>query len=204
MTRFGALALAVLTLALAACGDDDDDADGGSQPRAADQARTAAEENGAASETGGGSEGQDSQRKAPSLAQYIRRADPICRRAQVAIARRSTQYRDLTNRLALGKIKRQEYLRRSGELTEQSGEIAQRAVLDLKELPPPTSRREAIEAYLQGATAQSAILTAQGRAVRQGRDEEVAKLNRRSAKAGRDARNAARRVGFRICGGGRS
>ncbi len=212
MTRFGVLALAVLTLALMGCGDvADDDAGGGSQPPAADKAQTTAEESGTTAETdaedddrgaGGTSEGQGSAQEAPSLAEYIRRADRICRGAQAAIAHRSAEYRKLTAAVAQGKIEREEYLRRAGEQTERSGEIAQRAVVDLKELPQPTSRRDAIEAYLQGAATQSATLTAQGAALRQGDTEELAELNRRIAEASQQTRTAARRVAFRVCGGG--
>jgi hypothetical protein len=211
MTRFCALALA-LALVLAACGSDEDNADGGSQPRTSDQAQTAAHESPTTSKTDaepgasdnrkdGDDDAQSSDRDGPSLAEYIRGADRICRRAQLAIARRGSEYRDLAKAFSRGKISREEFLQRGGELTERSGEIAQRAVADLKELPPPTSRREAIEAYLQGATTQADILAAQGRASQQGRNDEIAKLNRRIAQAGQKTRSAARRVGFRICGG---
>jgi hypothetical protein len=201
--RLTAIALALLSLAIGGCGDDGDDASENAQtsPGAGDQVQTAAEESDTTSQTAP-SEGHASNGKAPSRTEYIRRADRICRSAQAAIAARSAEYRDLTAAVAQGKIERQEYVRRAGQETERSGAIAQRAVIDLKELPPPTSRRDAIEAYLQGATKQSAALTAQGAALRQGDTEELAELNRRIAEASQQTRRAARRVGFRICGGG--
>jgi hypothetical protein len=72
----------------------------------------------------------------------------------------------------------------------------------LKELPLPTSRQDAIKAYLQGATTQSEILAAQGRALREEDTEEIAELNRRITQANQENRSAAQRVGFRVCGGG--
>ena len=211
MIRVGALALAMLALALAACGDDDDNG-GGSQSGAADGVETTAGDSETTSGTdaeegapdGGGDDGDGdgSDSKPPSRAEYIERADRICRKAQLDIARRSAEYRDLGRALSRGSIEQQEYFQRAGALTERSGEIALRAVVDLKELSPPTSRREAIDAYLRGATTQSEILTAQGRALREGRAEEVTELNGRIAEAGQETRSAARRVGFRICGGG--
>jgi hypothetical protein len=201
-----------MALVLAACGDDaNDDAGGGSsQPLTTDQAQTAPEEDATTSTTetedgapksDGGKE-QDAPERAPSLAEFIKGADPICKSAQADIARQSAEYRDLTGKLAQGKIERQEYLRRASELTERSGEIAQRAVADLEELALPTSRREAIDAYLQGARTQAEIVTAQGKALREGRTKEIANLNRQIAQASQDTRSAAQRVGFRVCGGG--
>jgi hypothetical protein len=116
------LGIALVTLAFAACGDDaDDSAGGGSQVSTTDQAQTAPEESGTTSTTeaeddvstssGAGEQGSGSQ--APSLAEYVRRADPICRSAQADIARNSAAYRDLTNDLAQGKIERQDYVRRA-------------------------------------------------------------------------------------------
>ena len=217
MTRFGALALVALTLTLPACGGEDDDAGGGTggaPPTTEEEARTATVETDTPAEADGeegeperddddgGGGGERSQPEAPSRAEYIQSADRICREAQSAIARRSAEYRKVGAALARRKIKAEEYYRRGGELTELSGEIAERAVADLKELEAPKSRREAVEAYLEGATTHSAILTAQGKALRQGRIKEVAKLNRRAAQVGRETRRAARRVGFRVCGGG--
>jgi hypothetical protein len=211
MTRLGALTLVALALVLPSCGGDDDD--GGttsdSPPTTAEEARTATEETDTTSDGEGeerapdedGGDGQGSQRRAPSLAEYIQSADRICRGAQSTIARRSAEYRDLGAALARGRIKPEEYYRRGGELTELSGDIARRAVVDLKKLPRPRARREAVEAYLEGATTQSAILSAQGKALRQGRTKAVGKLNRRMAQASEETRSAARRVGFRVCGG---
>jgi hypothetical protein len=102
--------------------------------------------------------------------------------------------------LARGKIGRREYFRRGGELNERSGRIAQRAVAQLKDLPRPTSRRAAVETYLDGAAKQAAILTAQGRALRRGRVKEVGVLNGRITQVHLRTRSAARRVGFRVCG----
>ena len=217
MTRLGALTLVALTLGLAACGGDDDDGGGTtSSPPATttdEEARTATEATDTTAEAdgeerepeddgGGDDEEARSQPRAPSLTEYVRSADRICREAQSAVARRSAEYRKVAAALARGKIKPQEYYRRGGKLTELSGEIAGRAVADLKELEPPRSRREAVEAYLEGAATQSEILTAQGEALRQGRDKEVARLNRRMAQASQGTRRAAQRVGFRVCGGG--
>ena len=223
MTRFGALTFALalaLALALAACGDDENDhAVGVAQPGTVDDAQTVPEEGDTTStpeaEIGGEDEGneeaparggeeQDSPSEAPSRAEYIRSADRICRTAQLAIARQSAEYRSVTTAFAQGKIGRREYYRRAGGLTEESGEIAMDAVADLKELPRPSSRREAIEAYLQGATTQSELLTAQGRALQRGNTKEVGKLDPRVGQANAKTRSAAGRVGFRICGGGGS
>jgi len=213
----------VLAVALPGCGGDDDGsgAEPGSQPGVTDQAQVTTEDTGpttSESDVGGdkragtdgnddghgngGGDEQSADPKPPSNAEYVRAADRICRSAQVAIARQSAKYRDVFEAYAKRKIKRQEYFRRGGELTERSGEIAQRAVVDLKELPSPTSRREAIEDYLQGAAQQAALLTQQGTALGEGRAKEVAKLNRRAARARAKTRSAARRVGFRVCGGG--
>jgi hypothetical protein len=209
--RLPASALLVATLAVAGCGGDDEGKPGGgSQSPPPDQAQTATVEGAttpggraedAPSESGGGN-GRRSHPKPPSLAEYVQRADRICRTTQLTIAKRGGEYRDLTKAFAQGKIEQAEYLRRSGRLTERSGEVAQRAVVHLKELRRPASRRDAIAAYLRGATRQSAILTAQGRALRGGRNKEVAKLNGRIAQAGAETRRAARRVGFHVCGGG--
>lgn len=214
MTRFGALALAALALALGACGaDEDDNASGGSQPTAADEVQTTPEEGDATSTTeveeedeaaaptsGGG--GQDSPSEVPSRAEYVRSADRICRTAQQAIARQGAEYRSVTQAFAQGKVERQAYYRRAGELTVESGETAMSAVVELKELPQPPSAQEAIEAYLEGAATLAEILTAQGRALQQGDTKEVRKLNVRIAKTRQETRGAVRRVGFRVCGGG--
>lgn len=218
MTRLGALALVALAVALPACGDDEnDDAGGGAQPTSVDELQTAPEEGGTTSTTEGegedededqestsGGEEQDPTSEAPSRAEYIRSADRICRTAQLAIARQSAEYRSVTKAFAQGKVEREEYYRRAGGLTVESGEIAMGAVADLKELPQPSSAREAIEAYLRGATTQSELLTAQGRALQQGNAKEVAKLDPRVGRANGKTRTAARRVGFRVCGGGGS
>jgi hypothetical protein len=205
------LGIALVTLAFAACGDDaDDSAGGGSQVSTTDQAQTAPEGSGTTPTTeaeddlptSSGDDEQGSDSEPPSLAEYVRRADPICRSAQADIARNSAEYRDLTNELAQGKIKRQDYVRRAGDLIEGSAEIAQEAVVDLKELPLPTSRQDAIKAYLQGATTQSEILAAQGRALREEDTEEIAELNSRITQANQENRSAAQRVGFRVCGVG--
>jgi hypothetical protein len=194
------LAAIALALALGACGGDDD-GDPSSQ-NAATAPSESADSPGLTTDDPSSTDDEHAQTKPIKRDEYRRRADRICRRAQLAIARRSREYRALGRALARRKLKRQEYFRRAGRLTEESGEIAQRAVADLKELPPPTSRREAVAAYLRGATKQSDILTAQGRALRQGRLKEVRELNRDIAEAGEETRRAARRVGFRICGGG--
>jgi hypothetical protein len=213
MTRLGALTLValVLALALAACGGDDDDGGdttSGSVPTTTEEARTATEETETAAEDDGEERGDDesnderSEPRAPSLAEYVRSADRICRDARSAIVRRSAEYRKVTIAVARGKIKPQEYYRRGGKLTEQTGEIALRAVADLKELPRPRSRREAVEAYLASAATQATTLTEQGEALQHGRNKAVTKLNRRAAQASQETRRAAQRVGFRVCGGG--
>jgi hypothetical protein len=216
MNRLGVAVLVILAFTLPACGGDDDGGGGtsaNSPPSTAEEPPSAAEETNTTSEADGeerppdrdepDADGQEeSERRAPTLTEYVRSADRICREAQSAIARRSAEYRKVAAALARGKIKPQEYYRRGGELTELSGAIAERAVADLKELPPPRSRREAVEAYLEGAAAQSEMLSAQGEALQQGRNKEVAKLNRRLAQASQGTRRAARRVGFRVCGGG--
>ena len=213
MIRLGVSALAVLTLALPACGDDDSGSAGGSDSQAptTDQAQTApeGEEQGTTtSETDaeggapdGGHEGESGQPQRPSLAEYIERADRICGAAQDANRPRSEEYVELTKQLARGKVESDEYFRRAGELVEQNGEAAENAVVDLKELPTPASRRNAVEAYLAGATTQAAIFTAQGKALREGRTDEVGRLDRRMAQVREQTQDAARRVGFRVCGG---
>lgn len=203
--RFLGTALAALVLTVAGCGGDDDESSFRGEASAPSESTAPP---GSAGTTAGapsaGAEQAPTKAKPIDRDEYRRRADQICRRAQLAIARRSAKFRDVVRAFSEGKIERQEYFRRAGTLARRSGEVAQRAVVDLKDLPPPTSRRDAVEAYLQGATTQSAILTAQGRALRAGRTKEVVELNRRIAQAGQKTRNAARRVGFGICGGGPS
>lgn len=159
-------------------------------------------ESAAPSDEDGAAEEQESADEPPALAEYIRRADRICKSAQLAIAKRSADYRELARTPARGNAQRRRYFRRGGDLAMQSGEIAQRAVADLRVLPRPTARREAIEAYLNGATTQAAVLTEQGEVLRQGPSARLAQLNRRAAQATQRARAAAQRVGFRVCGGG--
>jgi hypothetical protein len=213
--RVAALTCIVAALAIGGCGGDDENDDSASSaPTPSDTSRSAAPQGSSgssdttAADDTATSTSTSTEQPPPadedgiSRTEYRDRADRICRQAQLDIARRSAQYRDLGKALAHGKIKRPEYLRRSGELTEQSGEIAQSAVADLKELPRPASRRDAIEAYLRATTTQAAILTEQGRALQQGRIKDLAELNRRLARVGQGTRTAARRIGFRVCGGG--
>jgi hypothetical protein len=202
------LGIALIALAFAACGDDG--GDDGSQTSTTDQAQTVPEENETTSTTeaeddaptSGGDDEQGSGSEPPSLAEYVRSADAICRTAQADIARNSAEYRDLTNDLAQGKIERENYVRLAGDLIDGSAEIAQEAVIDLKELPLPASRQDAIEAYLQGATTQTEILAQQGDALRDEDTEEIAALNSRITQVNQENRSAAQRVGFRVCGGG--
>ena len=195
-------ALLALVVLLGGCGGDGE-SDQGSETPPSTSANAAGSSASATPEDRDRASTRRAEPNPMARGEYRRQADRICRRAQLTLARNSNRVRKLVSDASRRRIGRGEYFERAGRLTMRSGGIAQRAVGELRALSPPASRRTAADTYLDGAERQAALLVRQGAAMRRRDTKQVARLNRELARAGVATRAAARRFGFRTCGGGR-
>jgi hypothetical protein len=216
MARIAYIVLLALALGLGACGgDDEQDGSGGSSGNSAapadgtsgraqsDETTTATGADGDPDSDAGGSDGGGSAEgeQPPTRADYVKRADAICSRARHEIGERGDQVAELVQQAQKRKITAQEYYRRTSSLTARSAEIARDAVGELKALPKPDSRREALQRYLDASAEQAQTLGKQAQAQGRGDGDVVGRLNAQLQRTGARTRAAATEFGFHSCGG---
>ena len=212
MLRLSILA-AVLVL-LAGCGGDDDGSSQDPAPAPAETVagegpdRSAPESDAAPGDTtaAGPPRAMDDdsagEPEAVSRTEYIREADRICADVRKDLGAEGRKLQDVLQKLAARKIGKREYYRLSGDLTERFAELVRAAVDRIERLPRPKERRDALDDYLAATRAQSRLFAEQAEVQRRGDVQASAEVNRRLARAAARTRAAARRFGFRTCGGG--